>query len=170
MSEQEIITRYDPLLWKHVHNFKSRCTGRTISDEDLIQTARMAFLQFVRKHDPQDWHKCRLTILHALCDEVQRYCPMKMARSIYLDKEKREVVHFTNIDVCGEIVEKQNEQKEFELLLEIMEAAEEISPACVELVNLKRPGYNSREAAEALNRSKGWVSQTLSKLHRLYEE
>ena len=48
MSEQEIITRYDPLLWKHVHNFKSRCTGRTISDEDLIQTARMAFLQFVR--------------------------------------------------------------------------------------------------------------------------
>ena len=87
MTEQEIITRYDKLLWKHVHNFKNRCTGRTIPDEDLIQTAQMAFLQ-----------------------------------------------------------------------------------SCVELVNLKQQGYNSRGAAEALNRSKGWVSQKLNKLHQLYEE
>ena len=87
MTEQEIITRYGPLLWKHVHSFKGRTTMKSIPDEDLIQTAQMAFLQ-----------------------------------------------------------------------------------SCVELVNLKQQGYNSRGAAEALNRSKGWVSQKLNKLHQLYEE
>lgn len=170
MSEQEIITRYDPLLWKHVHNFKGRTTMKSIPDEDLIQTARMAFLQFIRTHDPQDWHKCRLTILHALCDEVQRYYPLKMPRAVFLNREKRGIMTMLDMDELEQVIARDDEREALEILKEIMEAAEEISPACVELVNLKRQGYNSREAAEALNRSKGWVSQTLSKLHRLYEE
>jgi len=170
MTEQEIITRYDKLLWKHVHNFKNRCTGRTIPDEDLIQTARMAFLQFVRKHDPQDWHKCGLTILHALCDEVQRYCPLKMARSTYLSKEKREGIHSTAFDECGEIEKEQDEQKELEVLLEIMDIAEGISKDCKALVELRLRGHTNAQAARLLGKSAPWASVTLNKLHRLYEE
>ena len=71
MTEQEIINRYDKLLWKHVHNFKGRCKGTTIPDEDLIQAARMAFLEHIRTHKPEEWSRCGFTILHALCDEAR---------------------------------------------------------------------------------------------------
>ena len=75
-----------------------------------------------------------------------------------------------DIDELEQVIAREDEHKALEMMKDIMEAATEISPSCVDLVNLKVQGCNSREAAEALNRSKGWVSQTLSKLRRRYAE
>lgn len=71
------------MLGNIVYNFMRRRSEQTMSAEDLMQEARPAFLQHIRTHRPEDYKRCRLTILHALCDAVLKHYPVSIPRGVF---------------------------------------------------------------------------------------
>lgn len=87
--EKEIMRSYDKYLGRIVHTFMRRCRVRTVSAEDLMQEARLAFLKHIRTHKPENYGRCYLTIWHALCDAVVRAHIVKMPHGVFFDQERK---------------------------------------------------------------------------------
>ena len=163
--EQEIMNRFDPLLWKFVHSFINRCSKSTVPAEDLIQEARLAFLHHIRTRKPEEYHMCRLTILHALYDAVQRAFPVSMPRAVFIDKQRRGTFLFHDFDEKEErLIDTANDYESIDLALRLMQEARKISPAAEELLRLKANVYSNREAAQMLGKTDVQVSRMLKQL------
>ena len=164
-NEQEIMNRFDPLLWKFVYSFISRCSKSTVPPEELIQEARLAFLHHIRTHKPEEYHMCRLTILHALCDAVQRTFPVGMPRAVFADKQRRGTFLFHNFDEGEELlIDTDNDYNRIDLALRLMQEARKISPVAEDLLRLKANGYSNRAAAQLLGKTDVQVCRTLKQL------
>ena len=163
--EQEIMNRFDPLLWKFVHSFINRCSKSTVPAEDLIQEARLAFLHHIRTHQPEEYHMCRLTILHALYDAVQRAFPVRMPRVVFIDKQRRGTFLFRDFDEEEErLIDTANDYGRIDLALQLIQEARKISPEAEDLLRLKANGYSNREAAQLLGKTDVKVCRTLKQL------
>ena len=170
LTELDILTSYDPMIRKTVYNFMRRCSVQTMSAEDLLQEARLAFLQHIRTHEPRDYGRCRLTILHALCDAVLRQYPLSMPRAVYLSKEKRAPLCIADFNKAEEAFALDDGCEAVDLMNEIMEAVESLPQEAMELVKLKLNGYSNREAARQLGMTDVRVSRMLKRIRRLLGE
>ena len=168
--ELEIMTHYEPMLWRIVHNFMSRCSMHTMQAEDLIQEARIAFLMHIRTHRPEDYGRCRLTIWHALCDAVRAQYPVSMPHGVFTNKEKRGTVRLVDVEYMAQALASDEEQYEaVELAAQIMHEVETFPEEATKLVHLKMKGYTNREAAQRLGMTDYQVSRTLKRIRRLLE-
>jgi len=170
INEATIMDSYEPLLNKIVNNFTARTTLRTVPREDLMQEARIAFLKHIRTHMPEEYHLCRLTILHALCDAVQRQYPLSMPRAVYLAKEKRAPLFIVNFEKAEEELTVDGNCEAVDLMNEIMQAVERFPKEAMELVKLKLNGYSNREAAQQLCMTDARVSRMLKQIRRLLDD
>lgn len=81
MSEAEALAKWDAYLWKQAHAFYRLSEQHTITLDDLIQEARLAFLQHIRTHDESMWPACTLTIKGALIECIRRDYPLTVSRN-----------------------------------------------------------------------------------------
>jgi len=135
-----------------------------------MQEARIAFLQHIRTHSPEEYHRCSLTILHALSDAVQRQYPLSMPRAVYLAKEKRTPLFIVDFNKADEAFALDGSCEAVDLMNEIMEVAEKFPEEAMKLVKLKMEGYSNREAARRLGMTDAWVSRMLKRIRRLLGE
>lgn len=164
MNEEQLLLTYEPKLNCIVKSFMKRATtGRTSREDDLMQEARLAFLQHIRTHEPCEYGKCYLTILHALCEAVRRDYPLAISRHDFLNREK------PSIHLCG--MEKAENVETLEGLIEAAELRCSIEAVLSngteqvkELVRLKEIGYTNKQAGILLGMSDCQVTRTLEKL------
>ena len=169
-QELEILTNYEPLLKKTVYNFIQRCNVRTLSAEDLMQEARMAFLQHIRTHKPEEYGRCRFTILHALCDAVLRQYPVSMPRAVFFDRGKREQWVMVNLDDEVQYEARNGGYDAADLAAQIMDVVGTLPEEAMKLVKLKLERYSNREAAQKLGMTDVQVSRMLKQIRRLLED
>lgn len=167
--EATIMNTYEPMLNKIVNKFMAKTSMRTVSKEDLMQEARIAFLKHIRTHRPEEYHRCSLTILHALCDAVQRQYPLSIPRTVFFCKEKRAPLFIVDFNKAEEALALDDGCEAVDLMNEIMEAVERFPQEAVELVKLKLNGYSNREAARHLGMTDARVSRMLKQIRRLLD-
>lgn len=164
MNEEQLLLAYEPKLNCIVKSFMKRATtGRTSREDDLMQEARLAFLQHVRTHEPDEYDRCYLTILHALCEAVRRDYPLSISRRDFFNQEK------PSIHLCG--MEKAEDIETLEGLIEAAElrcSLEAVLSNSTEqvkvLVYLKEIGYTNKQAGVLLGMSDCQVTRALKKI------
>lgn len=168
--ELDILTSYEPMLRRTVFNFMRRCSVQTMSAEDLMQEARLAFLQHIRTHRPEDYGRCHLTILHALCDAVLKHYPVSMPRGIFFDGSQRQRWVMETLNNEAHYMAQDGGFDAADLAAQIMEAVEQFHKEAMKLVKLKVVGYTNREAAQRLGMTDAKVSRLLKQIRRLLDE
>ena len=97
MNEVEILQRYDRYLCKQAHAFYRLSRQHTLTVDDFIQEARLAFLQHIRTHDQPMWAACTLTVKGALMECVRRNYPLTVSRNNF-SKTLKAGLSFTSLD------------------------------------------------------------------------
>lgn len=164
MNEEQLLLTYEPKLNCIVKSFMKRATtGRTSREDDPMQEARLAFLQHVRTHEPDEYGRCYLTILHAICEAARRDYPLSVSRYDFLNHAKPPVY------LCG--MEKAEDVETLEGLIEAAElrcSLEAVLSNCTEkvkaLVYLKGIGYTNKQAGILLGMSDCQVTRALKKI------
>lgn len=169
-TELDILTSYEPMLRRTVYNFMRRCSVQTMSAEDLMQEARLAFLQHIRTHRPEDYGRCHLTILHALCDTVLRQYPVSMPRGVFFDGSQRQQWVMERLNNEAHYMAQDGGFDAADLAAKIMEAVERFPKEAMKLVRLKIAGYGNREATQMLGMSVVQASRTTKRIRRLPDE
>ena len=125
----------------------------------------MAFLQYIRTHKPEEYLRCRLTILHVLCDAVHCEFPVSMPRAVFVDKQKRGTYFFTSSDEeLAKLIDAADDYSHMHLVQQMTQEARKISPEAEDLLHLKANGYSNREAAQMLGKTEVQVSRILKQL------
>lgn len=168
-TELDILTSYAPMIRRTVSNFMRRCSVQTMSVEDLMQEARLAFLQHIRTHRPEDYGRCRLTILHALCDAVLRQYPVSMPRGLFFDGSQRQQWVMERLNNEAHYMAQDGGFDAADLAAQIMKAVEQFPKEAMKLVKLKMEGYSNREAAQQLSMTDVQVSRMLKQIRRLLD-
>ena len=102
MSEADILQRYDLYLCKQAHAFYRLSRQHTLTVEDFIQEARLAFLQHIRTHGESMWAACTLSIKGAMMECVRRNYPLSVSRNHFRQTLKAGLC-FTSVDeITGE--------------------------------------------------------------------
>ena len=169
-KEMEILTSYEPMLRNIVYNFMRRCSEQTMSAEDLMQEARMTFLQHIRTHKPEDYKRCRLTILHALCDAVLKHYPVSIPRGVFFGGDRQCQRWAAASLEEAQYIARNGGYDASDLASQIMWAVEQFPKEAVKLVSLKVEGYTNREAAQQLGMTDAQVSRMLKRIRRLLED
>ena len=163
MNESRILLAYEPLIRKCVNLFMARAgTGRTSRKDDLLQEARISFLNHIRTHTPEEYGKCRLTILHDLCESVRRDYPMGISRHAFLNKVQP--LHIYSFDDITGLEDNQNAFTHSDLKCSLAAVLKNHSAEDVLLVRMKAKGYSNREAARRLGMSDTQVTRKLKRI------
>jgi len=169
-KEMEILTGYEPMLKNIVYNFMRRCSEQTMSTEDLMQEARLAFLQHIRTHRPEDYRRCRLTILHALCDAVLKHYPVSIPRGVFFGEDRQGQRWAAASLEEAQYIARDGGYDASDFAARIMWTVEQFPKEAMKLVKLKMEGYSNREAAQELGLTDVQVSRTLSRIRRLLDD
>lgn len=164
MNEEQLLLTYEPKLNCIVKSFMKRATtGRTSREDDLMQEARLAFLEHIRTHEPDEYGKCYLTILHALCEAVRRDYPLAISRRDFLNREKPSMCLYSleraeDIETLEGLVEATELRCSLEAVLS--NNGEQVKV----LVYLKAIGYTNKQAGILLGMSDCQVTRALKKI------
>lgn len=161
MNEEQIVKRYEPMLNKLVWRFMVRCPAGRAIRKDLLQEARMAFLEHVRTHGEDEYMRCYRTIFNALYEAVRREYIVHVPHGVFKrETEKgKEVMPFSEI-VQGLALEEGYEQ--VEIITDIMQTARDEQER--RLVRLKLVGLNNRDAGRVLGMNDVQVTRNLQRM------
>lgn len=164
MSEAEALQRYDAFLWKQVHAFVRLAKRKSPALlDDLIQEARLAFLQHIRTHNESEWAACTLTIKGALYEYARREYPLSVSHHGF-GKALKKQIQFHPIDeyltALGEWYEDDHTD------IDLREALTQISEADKQIVALKLEGMSVKEIASRTGRPPQAISWRLKTIRR----
>lgn len=155
MTELEALEAYDTFLWKQVHSFTRSARYPNARHEDLIQEARIAFLQHIRTHSESEWAACTLTIKGALYDYVRREYPQKVSRHGF-GKALRGGRRFCPFDECTRYIYEDDHSA-----IDLTAALDQLSEENRELIALKLKGLTVGEIAVQMGKSHQVISHRL---------
>ena len=163
MSEAEALAKYDTLLWKHVHAFSFLTRYHAIAIDDLIQEARLAFLQYIRTHDESMWVACPLTIKGALLDYARRNYPLCVSRHAIGEELRKETVFISSDKILGENkLETEDDYSDIDL----RSAIDQLTKKEQELVLMRLEGMSIEQIAQRMDRSHQVISYRLKAIRR----
>ena len=158
MSEAEALAKWDAYLWKQAHAFYRLSEQHTLTLDDLIQEARLAFLQHIRTHDESMWAACTLTIKGAMMECVRRNYPLKVSRNNFKRLLHEGIVFLaleTGIDTDGICYEDDHSG------IDLRTAIAKLTTAEREIICLRLEGLNVMEIADKTNTSHQKISYRL---------
>ena len=163
-NEEQIIQQYEPMLQRIVKNFRRRCSHPTTSEADLLQEARIAFLEHIRTHEEQDYSRCYRTIIHALFETVRRDYPVYVPYGAF---RKHDYNKITLIDCDAvEVPSASNELEKIEVTSMFLGFIDELTQEERQLIKLKMNGMTSREAGRRIGMSDVQVHRLLTQIRR----
>lgn len=164
-SHEELIMRqYESMLQRIVSSFRRRCSYPTTSEADLLQEARIAFLEHIRMHNEHEYTRCYRTILHALFDAVRRDYPVYVPYGVFRTHDFKKIS-----TISYDAVEVTSDNESFENI----EAASTVSAFLgkltkqeQQLIKHKIDGMTNREAGQRVGLSDVQVSRALRRIRK----
>ena len=161
MTEAEALQCYDTFLWKQVHAFHRSASGTALLLDDLIQEARIAFLQHIRTHVESMWPACSLSIKGALYEYARREYPLTASRYGFTKTIK------ARIKFCPYERIMLNEWYEDDhTALDLREAIVHLNASDKQIIMMKLEGMTIKEIADAISLSQQVVSYHLKSIKR----
>ena len=163
MSEAEILQRYDLYLCKQAHTFYRLSRQHTLTVEDFIQEARLAFLQHIRTHDKSMWAACTFTVKGAMMECVRRDYPVAVSRN-HFKQMLQSGICFTSVDeiIDGHGAGCEDDHSGIDLL-RFVDRLKEKDRA---IIRMRLEGFSVVEIGKALNISPQAVYGHLKMIRR----
>lgn len=162
MSESEALERYELYLWKQVNIFYRKARGQSVTLDDLMQEARIVFLQHIRTHDESEWAACTLTIHGALYDYVRKYYPLSIPRGRFA-ASKRQKVMFDELSIHTESQRYYHEDDHS--AIDLKAAMKKLKEIDRQIISLKLQGWRVTEISKQMGLSHQMVSHRIKALH-----
>lgn len=163
MSEAEALAKWDAYLWKQAHAFYRLSEQHTVTLDDLIQEARLAFLQHIRTHDESMWPACTLTIKGALMECVRRDYPLTVSRNNFTRLLHEGIVFLTletGVDTDGICYEDDHTD------IDLRTAITKLNTAEQEIVGMRLEGLTVKEISKRMKEPHQTISYRLKSIRR----
>ena len=161
MNEADALKKWDAYLWKQAHAFYNLAEQHTLSLDDFVQEARLAFLQHIRTHDESMWAACTLTMKGAMMECVRRSYPLSVSRNHFSQTLKAGLC-FTSVDEItseyGTKWEDDHSDIDLRAALDTLDAKEQ------QIVNMRLEGCSVMDIANRMGMSHQAISYHLKKI------
>ena len=163
MSEAEALAKWDAYLCKQAHAFYRLSEQYTLSVDDFIQEARLAFLQHIRTHDRNMWAACTLTIKGALMECVRRNYPLSVSRNHFCQTMKAGL-RFTSLD---EITFEHGASREDDHSgIDLKTAIAQLTTEEQQIIGMLLEGWSVTEIADRMGKPHQTISYRLKAIRR----
>lgn len=173
IQEQEMINRFDRVVWRIVHRFmRFNNLGRTCTKDDLHQEGLIVLLEHIRTAENEATLK-RLPVMdmwNAMSRLVISDQPIKFPSTRTTDfrkimKKLGETVDYSELDsmnVCDNGIEEIETRLDMECFINSLHGLEK------EIILLRLKGMSRSEVSEALHIPNAKTTRRLKKIYELY--
>ena len=163
MSEAEALAKWEAYLWKQANAFYRLSEQHTITLDDLIQEARLAFLQHIRTHDESMWPACTLTIKGALMECIRRDYPLTVSRNNFTQLLHKGIVFLTletGVDTDGICYEDDHSG------IDLRTAITKLTTAEQEIIGMRLEGLTVKAIAKEVGVTPQTITNRLKSIRR----
>ena len=143
MQESEFLFQYEPFIQRQVRDFASHHAHDCLDLDDLLQEARLVFLNHLRKiPDESTVTHCRFAIHGALCDLCRSMSLVKIPKYCY-GNEIKKIQRVDYEDAAIQSDDRLSCEADNELSLREFEST--LNEKELIVCRMKQRGYSSRE-------------------------
>lgn len=165
MSEAEALAKWNDYLYKQALSFYRLHKQYTLSVDDFIQEARIAFLQHIRTHDESMWAACTLTIRGALMECVRRNHHLYVPRKSICDEIRKEVsfISMDNEKRCEWLMGYRDDDYSD---IDLRAAIAQLTTEEQQIIRMLLEGWSVTEIADRMGKPHQTISYRLKAIRR----